>query len=96
MQPQDANGNAHSCVSVVFTPGAVAAGLSVVLEVEICADELGDIDAAAAVETETETFLIPISAPLTPSGRRRGGRSLATSLRSTNRRSGWCGARRPL
>jgi hypothetical protein len=62
MQPQDANGNAHSCVSVVFTPGAVAAGLSVILEVEICADEVGAIEAEAAVETETETFLIPISA----------------------------------
>lgn len=61
-QPDDGNGNVHPAVSVIYTPGAVAAGMSVVLEVEVWADQCGVLSTEAAIETETEQFFIPISA----------------------------------
>jgi hypothetical protein len=50
-----------ACGSVVYTPGSVAAGMSVVLEVEIWCDECGVVNTEAAIETETEHFFIPIN-----------------------------------
>ena len=61
-QPDDGAGNVHPSVSLIYTPGAVAPGMSVVIEVEVWADECGVIDTEAAIETETEVFFIPISA----------------------------------
>lgn len=61
-QPDDGNGGMHQSVSLIYTPGAVAPGMSVVIEVEVWADECGLVDTEAAVETETEVFFIPISA----------------------------------
>lgn len=49
-------------VSVVYTPGGVAAGMSVVIEVEIYAEFPVEIDEELRVETEAEQFLIPIRA----------------------------------
>lgn len=50
------------CCSVVYTPGSVATGMSVVIEVEIWCTECGVINTEAAIETETEHFFIPINA----------------------------------
>ncbi len=52
--------------SVIYTPGALAAGMSAVIEVECWCDETGVIDKEAAIETETEQFFIPISAVVLP------------------------------
>lgn len=61
-QPDDGNGGMHPSVSLIYSPGAVAPGMSVVVEVEVWADECGLIDTEAAIETETEVFFVPISA----------------------------------
>ena len=53
--------------SVLYTPGSVAAGMSVVIEVEIWCTECGVINTEAAIETETEHFFIPINAVVLPS-----------------------------
>jgi len=49
-------------VRVVYNPGAVAAGMSVVMEIEINAEEQGRVVDEIVVETEKEVFTIPISA----------------------------------
>uniref|UniRef100_A0A7S4PD23 Uncharacterized protein n=1 Tax=Guillardia theta TaxID=55529 RepID=A0A7S4PD23_GUITH len=49
-------------VRVVFNPGAVAAGMSVVLEIEINAVEEGRVMDEIVIETEKEVFSIPVSA----------------------------------
>jgi hypothetical protein len=49
-------------VSVVYTPGGVAAGMSVVIEIEIYAELPVEIDEELRVETEAEQFVIPIRA----------------------------------
>ena len=52
----------NDSVSIIYAPGGVAAGMSVVLEVEVWAEECGQIDTQFAIETETECFTIPIQA----------------------------------
>lgn len=49
-------------ISVVYTPGGVAAGMSVVIEIEIYTDEPVEIDEELLIETESEIFVIPITA----------------------------------
>ena len=49
-------------VSVVYNPGALAPGMSIVLEVEVCVDEAGVVQDDVLIETEAEMFRIPISA----------------------------------
>ncbi|NXU56009.1 SPG17 protein, partial [Turnix velox] len=60
----------HTGLRVIYTPGPVAAGLQVELEIEILAMVLGDKDAGGLEEishdieilTETETLLLPVRA----------------------------------
>ena len=52
--------------SMIYTPGALAAGMSAVIEVECWADEAGVVNTEAAIETEAEHFFIPISAVVLP------------------------------
>ena len=52
--------------SMIYTPGALAAGMSAVIGVECWADEAGVVNTEAAIETETERFFIPISAVVLP------------------------------
>ena len=61
------NVRVHQMVrSMIYTPGALAAGMSAVIEVECWADEAGVVNTEAAIETETERFFIPISAVVLP------------------------------
>lgn len=49
-------------VSIHYTPGPVAPGISVKLEVELRANQLGLIQDEIRIETDTEIFRLPVSA----------------------------------
>jgi len=55
-------------LSVVYTPGGMAAGMSIVIEVECFSTDAGMLTDQLTVETEGEVFRIPITANVMPQG----------------------------